>query len=152
MARGRPRKPTSLHKLEGTFENCVHGNRVDELLAIGSPVKPDWLTGPASECWDLVVGGLPSNATATIDGPMLEALCFWYAEFRYCAAKMHAVGTNPMDEMDLLKRCERATKLFGSAACRFGMTPSDRAKLTLLPANSKETDPLLLMLRNRSRN
>ena len=152
MTAGRPRKPTAQHRIEGTYNATKHGNRVDEVLAIGTPEKPSWLTGPASACWDLVTGKLPENALAAVDAPAMEILCFWFAEFRYCASHLYDPDTEPVDELDLRNRAEKASKQFAASASKFGMTPADRARLELLPAGSKETDPLLLMLQRRSQN
>ena len=152
MARGRPRKPTAQHRIEGTLNTTRHGDRIDEALAIGTPVKPGWMTGTASDCWDLIVGNLPENAIAAVDAPALEVLCFWFAEFRRCAGSLHDPETEPVDELDLRNRAEKASKMFGQSASKFGLTPVDRAGLKLLPADSKETDPLLLMLQKRGQN
>lgn len=61
MARGRRPKPPSLHLVMGTFRPSRHGPRKDaeERLRFaqeeGKLIKPDDLTGHASDIWDTVI-------------------------------------------------------------------------------------------------
>jgi phage terminase small subunit len=129
MGRGRPRKPTSQHKLEGTFRADRHEK--NEPRPSGEPYKIGELGVHALVLWDRVVPELVRMKVATaIDSPELFAMCEWWGEYR-------DLQTNK--EMDPYNRaCAMAAsyKQFRSIAARFGLTPADRAKLDI-----DEADP-----------
>ena len=52
MTMGRPRKPTHLHAVDGTYNVTKHADRVNEPQPAGALVKPKWLKGRAAKLWD----------------------------------------------------------------------------------------------------
>lgn len=121
---GRPPKPKSLHVLEGTFREDRHGSRED-VLAGGRLVKPEWLSDAAGELWGIVVGRFPEGALSDVDGPALAMLCSSYDRWR------HYATADGIDEYKAATMAAMFAKQFVSLASRFGMTPADRAKLSL---------------------
>ena len=151
---GRPRKPTSRHKLEGTHRNNEHGDRVDDLLCLGTPSKPQDVTdnAEASELWDLVIGGTHPSMQAAIDAPALEQLAMSWAAWRHYTRLLFEPNADLKEERAIQILQKDAFGQFDKIAARFGMTPCDRAKLQLQPPGEEKVDPLAIMLQNRSKN
>jgi phage terminase small subunit len=115
-----PRKPNTVHKLQGTFDSRRHApkNGVQQ----GHPRKPDTLSPRASAIWDercavLVELGFLSIA----DGPILATFCELYAQFTEDPAG-----------------CQSA-KIAQMRACmsELGMTPSSRDRVAVVPKEQK---------------
>ena len=48
----KPRKPTDLHIVNGTYRPTEHADRADEPTPKGEPVRPKFLRGKAAAIWD----------------------------------------------------------------------------------------------------
>lgn len=117
------RKPTAELKLHGEVYASRHGDRSREPQPTGNPMKPHGLTGAASEHWDLVVPSLIDTGVATAqDTPALTRLCEFWSEYE--SAKKQATK----DRVRLMMMVA-AHKQWIDLASRFGLTPSDRARI-----------------------
>lgn len=93
--------------------------------------KPKHLEGFASEHWDTIEPLLAEmGLLREIDIEALTALCQWWLEYRTLQA------TPATDSSETYKRSialASAFKNWSNLAGRFGLTPKDREKLTLVP-------------------
>lgn len=122
---GRHKKPTSQLKLEGRYQPSWHGDRGDEPVFDGVPVKPEGMLPEASKHWDEVVVGLIAAGVAKKgDQPALVEMCNWWADLQM----LRQASDRDYRNMTLAAMC---FKQWISIASRFGMTPSDRAKLSV---------------------
>lgn len=144
MPAGRPRKPTGMHKVDGTFRADRHGERADaghDFFQV--PTKPKDLKGEGAKLWKLVVDNLAaSRSTSKLDTASLHAMCkFWN---RYLELDQRATENAFDDEFAevLEERALKAWRAFDRIASRFGMTPADRAKLKVSPSEKKQVSPL----------
>lgn len=130
----RPRKPTAELKLHaGKVYASRHGDRSSEPQPTGRPVKPRAMTGAAAAHWAAVVPSLCDTGVATAqDTPALTRLCEFWAEYE--AAK----GMEIKDRKRLLMMVA-AHKEWINLASRFGLTPSDRARITSDGTNQKRS-------------
>lgn len=117
------RKPTAELKLHGEYYASRHGDRSREPQPTGMPKKPGTLKGEASKHWDVVVPSLVETGVATAqDAPALKRLCEFWGEYE--AAKHRT----PKDRVRLMMMVA-AHKQWIDLASRFGLTPSDRARI-----------------------
>lgn len=127
---GRPRKPVAAHLLDGTYREDRHGN---SFLPGGEPTKPDWLSPEANELWDLIVPQLSGIATA-VDAAELAALCDWWALYRIARRTLAEISDRKSRSYyDAQILVGAAWKQFSAIASKFGLTPSDRARLQVSP-------------------
>jgi phage terminase small subunit len=125
---GRPRKPVEAKILEGTFRADKDGDPTT-FLAPGEPVPPPHLKGPALEFWGEVVPGLVALGVArAADAPALAEMCTWYARYRKLARAFDRAKVGPGNS-GLMMQMGVSFDKFNGLAARFGLTPSDRAKL-----------------------
>ncbi len=131
--RGRPRIPTSKHRLAGTFRRDRHNH--SEPKPDGQPYKIAKLTGAALELWDQVVPELTRMKIATaLDSAELFAMCKWWGEYRNLQLD------TDLDSYKRMCAMAAAYKQFRTIASRFGLTPADRAGLDI-NADSQEANP-----------
>ena len=145
MTAGRPRKPTGLHKIDGTFRADRHGDRADaahDFFAV--PEKPADLVCEAEDLWDQVVGRLASSqSTSDLDTASLHAMCLWWQRFLDLNAKATEFAWDDERAEMYENRAIKAWRAFDRIASRFGMTPADRAKLKSNPKDEqKKANPL----------
>ena len=127
MPGGRPRKPTAVHKMQGTLRTDRHTN--NEPVATGEPEKMGQLTGHALKMWKQLVPQLVETGIAkSIDSAELFALCQWWGEFRKWQLDKKA------DPYKRMLAMATAYKQFRTIAAKFGLSPSDRASLDLTEA------------------
>lgn len=121
----RPRLPREVHEIQGTWVRAA-GNSPSAALATaaGVPTMPNDLPAEAVELWRLVAE-TRRQWLAPSDGPALRLLCETWALLRRTSAKLTD------DPADKLNRCAHTNYAaqFLQLATRFGLTPSDRAKL-----------------------
>lgn len=130
---GRKRLPTEQLRLHGTLVGKTAEIRRGEPQVDGEPGRCDELTGEAAAYWDEYVPVLISSGIAkTTDGPALRAMCQWWAEYL-----KHYNTQNDDYRRTNMMAC--AHKQWMALASRFGMTPSDRASLSV--GDKKQHDP-----------
>lgn len=126
----RPRTPTELHRLNGTFRQDRHGGRLDAAPLPGMLDKPGNLSPAAGALWDEIAATLPPGTLAAIDAAALTACCEWFARWKDLDRRLQ---TGDGDEYKLLTLAAVASKQFAALAAKFGLSPCDRAKLTAPP-------------------
>jgi P27 family predicted phage terminase small subunit len=139
MAGGRPRKPDDVKILEGTFQAYRDGNPAEVVVAPGTPLPPASLKGEGLGFWNRVVPGLVELGIAKeADSDQLALMCQWWARHQ----KLNRI----LDRMTIAELKRSAVVMtqaaicldkFDKIACRFGLTPSDRAKLHLKKSETK---------------
>lgn len=138
MPAGRPRKPTALKLLDGTYRKDRDGNVQDEV----KPDKPKRLTAPSHL-------GRKGKAVWRRLGPMLQRLGLLTeadteAFASYCRqhdlwhAAIEAMNADPSD-MNAFRRHQSATDQIHRLGSKFGLTPSDRNGLTTEVSRAKPT-------------
>lgn len=151
MPAGRPPKPTRLKELTGN-----PGGRPlnrSEPAYTGDLVRPDWLTGYARQMWDELAPMLEDSGVASpADVPALAALCYAWDGFRCAVDVLAAEGQFTQGSMGQLVRhpaataAEKSLEQFHKFAAKFGLTPSDRARLSVSPdAAPDAASPLRLL-------
>lgn len=130
MTAGRPPKPTSMHKLHGTYRKDRHKGRADEGTQFeGAPVKPRGMTQEEQKVWKRIIDCLPRSVLASADAMELEAACKWWVRHEQLL-KLSKRYASDFDTAEKLER--RAAKAWGITdriLSRFGMTPADRTKI-----------------------
>ena len=125
---GRPRKPTRILKLAGTFRKDRHGDRFDSQIDPEVPNAPEWLTGEGLAEWDRLTGHIQyRRALAPIDRGALATYCTMWANHVEC------VKAGGLPSSGLI-----ATML--SVGGKLGLNPVDRAKLQV-PSAEKTKSP-----------
>ena len=145
MARtGRPPKPTALKLLHGTA-------RPDRVLKnepqpeIGRPTRPHWLLPEAKREWSRIVPELLRlGLLAKIDRAMISMWCQCWGMYVEAVRDIRKNGTAFRTEKGyegqrpsvavMNKMIERMTAL----SARFGMTPSDRSKISVPQGEDKD--------------
>ena len=135
---GRPRKPTWEHKLNGTYREDRHGNRVEVGGGTMDPNPPIELSDDEGVLWTQVVESLSPEVVCPLDITTLYALCRWWGIWCECEKAIREKG--PEDSYRLHIQAVSAWKQFAALAAKFGLTPIDRAKLDFPPP--KQHDPL----------
>lgn len=138
MARtGRPPKPTALKLLHGTA-------RSDRVLKnephpqIGRPTRPHWLLPEAKREWSRIVPELLRlGLLAKIDRAMLSMWCQCWGMYVEAVRDIRENGTTfttekgyegPRPSVGVMnKMIQKMTTL----SARFGMTPSDRSRISV---------------------
>lgn len=137
MPRGRPRKPVAQKVAEGTFRPDRDGDPALQVEASGLPVPPADLSAEALAFWNLIVPQLvASKVAAEADSTQLGMMCQWWARYQRYS---EACDTLPIDDKGLYQMtvlCGIAWTNFDKIAARFGLTPSDRAKLRVDPSKA----------------
>ncbi len=137
MARGRPRKPTQAKVLEGTYRRDRDGDPA-AIVADGQPRPPKPLKGDALKLWqDLVPGFVAGGLVGERDSAALAGMCEWYARYRRLGDQLDQIDLDDKDIHALTLRVAIAWDKFCQTAARFGLTPSDRAKLRVDVAAAK---------------
>jgi P27 family predicted phage terminase small subunit len=136
----RPRKPDELHVLEGTFRADRHGDPAVSVVADGQPTPPAHLRGDALAFWGEVVPGLVAAGVAKErDAAELAMMCEWWARYRRFSRLLDKMKNADKRLYQVTVQVGIAWTNFDRIACRFGLTPADRAKLrsTDKPAKSR---------------
>lgn len=121
---GRPPKPTALKRLRG--EKRPSRLTKNEPAPPAGAVPPSWLTKPARKSWAALAPVLEEmRVLTTADAVALGNLCELMAEFQRQCRERRPSG----------KLAGEIRQHLG----RFGLTPADRARLSVPPA--KEADP-----------
>jgi hypothetical protein len=117
---GRPPVPRQVKLLKGTFRpDRVRGRQPQPDVGC---VRPRWLTPAARVEWNRIAPRLiEARIVTTIDADSLGIYCSLLAEFRTRLAK----GDVPSVRLSAEIR---------AWAARFGITPSDRERITVTPA------------------
>lgn len=149
-AGGRPRKPTQLHKLHGTYRRDRQ-NAAEPAPPLGGGKPPAWLKGRARKGWREIASVLEAVKILTeMDRPALALLCDAYGEYiearetvRRAGATYEAssvAGGTLIRPHPAVVQASDAWRRCAAMLGQFGMTPASRAKVSA--AGESERDPL----------
>lgn len=142
---GRPRVPTHIKALQGT----LHPERVNKdepICEVGVPDKPDNLSEFADEIWDEVVPVLLNMGTLTrFDRLALIGLCNAYSDLMTAREQLAESGGSltyetrsnngypmfrPRPEVGMIAEADKRYMIWLG---RFGLTPADRSRVSVVP-------------------
>lgn len=142
---GRPRKPTNLVVLEGG--NAPADEPVPAALEVAAP---DWLDEPAMAVWDSLAPDLEDKGLLTAwDVPAFAILCDAVARHAEAARIVAREGALVVGDKERIVKNPAAQLVRDYAAIvttyggRFGLTPSDRAGLSIAKADDDPHADLL---------
>lgn len=147
--RGRPAKPVARHRADGTFQPCRHQVRSKGAIG-GTPVFPQELAGDtdAAALWQTVLEQVPPPIVAGADTPTLLMLCRLWSEWRKIDRLLERLSPASKKYAPTLRNSLAMGKAWNSIACRFGLTPSDRARLHI-EAAAEDDDAFAALLSSR---
>jgi P27 family predicted phage terminase small subunit len=143
---GRNKVPTNLALIRGNPGKRPLNQR-EPKPSEGTPDKPDWLTGEASDEWDRVVPQLRQlKLLSIIDKATLTGYCLAWGVIRETTED---IERNGLTLLVIEKELEDGTRLYASAkvnpaatrrekaladlrafSAQYGFSPSDRARMT----------------------
>lgn len=133
---GRPRKPTAAKVLDGSYRADRDGPIDGVVKGAGAPVPPADMTDAARAYWDRLCPQLVKAGVACeSDSDALALLCWWLAQLaaiQQTIAALRASGAGSVGKLYI--EAGIATDKVDKLAGKFGLTPSDRAKLRVEPA------------------
>lgn len=139
--RGPIPTPTQILKLRGSYR--AEQRTGEPMPEVARPDRPEWLNAKASAAWDQIVSELDAmGLLGRIDSNALARYCTLWARWRDCEEKVEKFGDsfpikNPAGEVVgfmPLPHSVQANKLcllLAPLESKFGMTPSDRARIRL---------------------
>lgn len=141
--KGRKRKPTVLHELEGTFNPTRHRDRATEPEAPGELLAeaPDWLTQDQQTIWRYAVEFAPVGVLKAIDYGILATWVIAFDQHRAATiaqAKLDVATSLPLLTKDKQGNAivspyvgiiNRAGLRMIRAAAEMGFTPASRPRL-----------------------
>ncbi len=145
---GRPRKPTSLKILTGTFQN-VRANKHEPKPKIARPKAPKGLNSEIKKVFDeLVEITFKMGVLSQSDGIALEMCARAICEYRIASDVLIKEGPDieykTKDGKTVLLRrsevvwAESAFRRASSMLAKFGLSPSDRSRVDVVnPAGSE---------------
>jgi phage terminase small subunit len=127
---GRPRKSVEQHVLDGTYRKDRHGPLTPENTPATAPPPPvpSNLTTAERAAWKQLTA-LLAGVVKPRDTPTLVELCRWMARADLIAVALAAVKPGAKGFAQLLTAAAIATDKVAVLSGRFGLSPSDRAKL-----------------------
>jgi len=135
---GHRKIPTAILKLQGAYREDRHGNRANEPTPSGHPQMPLTLSPAARKHWQRVVPLLVKMGVAkTVDTAALAGMCEAWSVYQDIHRYYRKAGVK--DRLGLVTKLIAARKDWGVQAGMFGMTPSDRARLTVEPDESTDS-------------
>ena len=145
--RGRPPKPTALHKLEGTLRARVRKRRTAEPTpkgALGKP--PDWLSPGARQAWNYALRNAPPGLLTRLDAGVLAVWAAAEDRLRTAVQNQALLDARSLDPPLLVKNASGAlvrspyVDVITSAgrqilqcADRLGFSPVARPRIELEP-------------------
>lgn len=142
MTAGRPRKPTNLKVLHGDRTDRV--NREEPVPGQVDVLPPEWLDGVGLELWAQLSPDLIAQGVLTAwDVEAFAMVCDSVRLFREARDRVAAEGLTVMGSMGsvikhpLLQVQRDAATTFAQFGSRFGLTPADRAKISIGGSDGK---------------
>lgn len=153
--RGPAKKPEALKKRDGTFRE----DRAGGVAGVpGVPQTPSWLSDNEKTLFNEVVALL--NKTPSLlsqqDGNAIARYCVDWTTYQLAREQVAAEGITTTSEKGSVYQHpavgiqNKAHERLARFEARFGMTPSDRASLSL-PSEPGEDNPFEEFMRMRSR-
>ena len=125
---GRKPKLATKHKLDGTFREDRHGNRLESVAFNSSPLNlppPDSLREDGKQQWMMVVATLPDFVLKSCDEGKLYQLAFIRQQLNDV---QNAIESSPVD-VQLIQTYIKLSSQYDRIARQFGLSPIDRAAM-----------------------
>ena len=139
--RGRPPKPNAIKRLNGSR----HVNNNEPEAPSGAPVCPEHLSETARQHWHRMAAILGEMKILTrADGDALASYCTAYARWVEAEKSINREGTvvySPKGypiQNPFLAVANKAMEQMEKIGGRFGLTPSDRARLHVAPDKGED--------------
>lgn len=133
---GRPAKPTNLKVLHGDRSDRI--NRAEPVPGQSAIVPPEWLEEDALEVWHRLAPDLTDKQVLTAwDVDAFAVACDAMALYRRAARAVSDEGLTQVGmkggdvKHPLLQVMRDSAATFATLAGRFGLTPADRARLSI---------------------
>lgn len=147
---GRPRKPTEIKKLEGTYrkDRDISKNIPKFTRLISAGEAPDWFNAEQKSVFEFITGELIRiNILETVDIDLIIAYCIERAAYFKNSEIVNRVGTTKMTKNGYTTlRTESVAARFHlsnmmALAREFGFTPASRQKLLIKDKDKPDEDP-----------
>jgi P27 family predicted phage terminase small subunit len=141
--RGRPRKPTTLHKLQGTMRASIRREREGEAVAVGDlDGPPEHFDEARREIWRHAVSHAPAGVLKQIDFGTLEAWVDSYATYRDAQMEMRKgliikTKAGNIIQNPYLSIANKQKLIMAKLAAELGFTPSSRSRVKATPNEKK---------------
>ena len=146
---GRPPKPTAKHKRDGTYRTTRHGGRNEPQFGKAAMTPPTELNAAAKKEWkrlarELAALGLFTRADRAVFAVYCQAWADWVALTKKINSLKSGItfttangyiGVHP-----IVGARSKAWAMMKEAATRFGLDPSSRTRLDVLPMKDGESD------------
>jgi phage terminase small subunit len=124
---GRPRTPTVLKVLKGTAQPCRLNKREPKVKAVDRPICPEHLPETHRQWWDYIASHAAHLRCVTeADIPALE--------------EMVGVKVEIEKLVKTKKSSVKCRKVLFDMLGKFGMTPSERSKVSGIPQEEKSPE------------
>jgi P27 family predicted phage terminase small subunit len=148
---GRPKKPTALKVLEGNPGNRTLPKNEVKPAPI-APEPPSWMHEYAKEEWIALAPKLEAlGLLTTVDSSAFAGYCEAYARWREAEEYMLEQGTTVaktpsgyMQQLPHVAMSQKYLALMLTALSKFGLSPADRAGLTIPERDNDESYSRLL--------
>ena len=148
----RRAKTASEHRRDGTWRADRHSDRLDMLVEPSDPIMPDGLSEEQKRVWRLATNCLPAEALVEGDSLYLEGLVVWWDLFSRLSAQLKDTDVGAKERYSLIVQAGQCWNNCAAILGKFGLSPSDRAKIKGLGGDLREPlDELDTMELARSR-
>jgi len=120
----RPRTPSKVLDIRGAFKKNPQRKRLNEPMPVGEVGKYGIGTTNPSEIWDELVSICPPHVLKNSDRLVMEIAVEYLRQFRESPASYS----------------NERVRILISLLGKFGMTPSDRAKLSIPEVNNPDDE------------
>ena len=125
---GRKPKLATKHKIDGTFRQDRHGNRLESVEFKSHPLRlapPDSLRDDGKQQWQIVLDTLPDFVLKNCDEGKLYQLAFIRQQLNDVQT---AIESSPLD-VKLIQTYIKLSSQYDRIARQFGLSPIDRAAM-----------------------
>jgi P27 family predicted phage terminase small subunit len=144
MRTGRPRKPTALKKLAGTYRKDRHRDELEASHVAEDVEPPSFLCPEGRAKWKELCPKLAAlGVLSDLDLPALAMWCGAWASYVKASRTLSAQGEVIVDRNGASRKSpwlavqRAAIETMAGIGSQFGMTPSSRASLSLRSTGSK---------------
>ena len=144
MPRGRPRKPTALKRLQGTYR--PDRESADEPMPSGHADPPDVLTAEALAEWERLAPDLEAIGLLTVaDRAVFAVYCQGWADYKKLTEQLNSmVSWTWQSEQGYRQQCpelgmrKEAWTRIKEAGSKLGLDPSSRSGLHVEPRSKRK--------------
>lgn len=139
MPKGRPRKPTKLHILEGTFREDRHGKN-EPMPSGGMPICPRGMDAVAKAMWTKLIKAIgPTRVITKADETLMIHFCRLHSQCERASKELSETGDVLVDEKGkfypnpYVKILHDGIKLMHSIGAELGVGAIGRSRIDVKP-------------------